>query len=220
MLYKNKYRIESARLKNWDYSTEGCYFVTICTQGRNHYFGGIDNGAMMLSEIGKITEQFWGEIPNHFPFVHLDEWVIMPNHVHGIIVIDKTMATQPVESVETPNLGVSTTAMAATTKMTPNLGNGVVQTPNLGVSTDWKPGNIGVIINQYKRICTIQSRKTNPKFAWQPRFHDHIIRNHDELIRIRKYIVNNPMNWDNDDLQCKNGNLVGSISEHIAKEKQ
>jgi putative transposase len=192
MLYKNKYRIESARLKNWDYSTEGCYFVTICTQGRNHYFGGIDNGAMMLSEIGKITEQFWREIPNHFPFVHLDEWVIMPNHVHGIIGIDKTMTTQPMESVETPNLGVST--------MTAGF---IVQTPNLGVSTDWKPGNIGVIINQYKRICTIQSRKTNPKFAWQPRFHDHIIRNNDELIRIREYIRNNPTNWDEDDLNLQ-----------------
>ena len=83
MLYKNKYRIESARLKNWDYSTEGCYFITICAQGRNHYFGTISNGIMALSEIGKIAEQFWGEIPDHFPFVHLDEWVIMPNHVHG-----------------------------------------------------------------------------------------------------------------------------------------
>jgi putative transposase len=206
MLYKNKYRIESARLKNWDYSTEGCYFVTICTQGRNHYFGGIDNGAMMLSEIGKIAEQFWGEIPNHFPFVHLDEWVIMPNHVHGIVVIDKSITTNNMELKKTADPVAAATVAA------------VVETPKLGVSTDWKPGTIGVIINQYKRICTIQSRKTNPKFAWQPRFHDHIIRNNDELTRIQEYIVNNPANWDNDDLQYQNGNLVGSISEHTTRE--
>ena len=121
----------------------------------------------------------------------------------AIIVIDKTMATQPVEPVETPNLGVSTMAAAAITATPPKLGGGVVQTPKLGVSTDWKPGNIGVIINQYKRICTIQSRKTNPKFAWQPRFHDHIIRNNDELIRIREYIRNNPANWNGDDLNLQ-----------------
>ena len=86
----------------------------------------------------------------------------------------------------------------------------MVETPKLGVSTiandndyrnhniQWKPATIGVIINQYKRICTIQSRKINPAFSWHPRFHDHIIRNADELNRIQNYIQMNPKNWNGD----------------------
>jgi hypothetical protein len=80
------------------------YFVTICTQGREHYFGEIETGRMILSEIGKMAQQYWLEIPNHFTFVELREFVVMPNHVHGIIIIDKHMDT-PKDS-ETPNLGV------------------------------------------------------------------------------------------------------------------
>ncbi len=102
-LYKNKYRIESARLKNWDYSSAGNYFVTICTKNREHYFGNIRDCKMVLSEISKIANECWAKIPNHFQFVVLGEWIIMPNHVHGIISI--VSAGSP---VETPKLGVST----------------------------------------------------------------------------------------------------------------
>jgi putative transposase len=95
MLYKNKYRIESTRQQNWDYSSNGWYYVTICTHDRIHYFGTIQNGKMSLSDMGVIAQQYWREIPNHFPMVRLDEWVIMPNHVHGIIVIDDTAISGP-----------------------------------------------------------------------------------------------------------------------------
>lgn len=78
---------------------------------------------------------------------------------------------------------------------------GVSTIGNMGNKNHWKPGNIGVIVNQYKRICTILSRKTNPDFAWQPRFHDHIIRDNDELIGIREYIMHNAANWDEDDFK-------------------
>ena len=104
--FQDKYRIPSARLKNWDYGCNGSYFITICTQNRDNYFGKIvivetpNLGVstitsnimthMQLSEIGKIVYHYWNEIPNHFPFVELGEFVVMPNHIHGIITIDKT----------------------------------------------------------------------------------------------------------------------------------
>ncbi len=186
--FQNKYRISSARLKNWDYGNNADYFVTICTANREHYFGEIENGKMILSEIGKIAHKFWNEIPQHFPFIELDAFIIMPNHVHGIIIIDK--------SNDNCNNGNDNERIA----QTPN--ESIVQTPNLGVSSaalqKWKSGNLGVIINQYKRICTINARKIHADFAWQTRFHDHIIRNDESYQRIQQYIINNPVKWDND----------------------
>ncbi len=88
--YQNKYRIPSARAPFWDYARNAAYFVTICTHQRKYFFGDVVHGEMVLSEIGKIARDCWMEIPNHFPFVKLDGLVVMPNHVHGIIVIDKT----------------------------------------------------------------------------------------------------------------------------------
>ena len=85
--YKDKYRINSTRLKNWDYGGNALYFITICTKNREHFFGEITKGKMKLSEIGEIAKKCWLEIPEHFPFVKLDEFVVMPNHVHGIILL-------------------------------------------------------------------------------------------------------------------------------------
>ncbi|MCK9328141.1 MAG: hypothetical protein M0P69_21775 [Bacteroidales bacterium] len=87
--YKGKYRIESTRLRGWDYGSNGMYFITICTYNREHYFGEIITPTMQLSEIGKIAQNYWNQIPKHFPFVQLNEFVVMPNHVHGIIIINK-----------------------------------------------------------------------------------------------------------------------------------
>lgn len=171
--FKNKYRIASTRLQTWDYGWNGAYFVTICTQNRECFFGDIIDGKMQLSETGKIAHKFWIEIPNHFPFVKLGEFVVMPNHVHGIVIIDKRE--------ETPNLGVSTSFFKST--------------KTGGKNEKWKPGTLGVIINQYKRICTINARKINPEFGWQSRFHDVIIRNDRAFHAISIYIVNNPKKW-------------------------
>ena len=85
--FKNKYRISSVRLQTWDYSNNGAYFITICTQNRHHFFGYIQNQEMQLSKIGKLAEQFWHEIPNHFPMVELGNFVVMPNHIHLLIVL-------------------------------------------------------------------------------------------------------------------------------------
>ena len=84
---KNKRRVQSMRLKYWNYSENGYYFVTICAKNKIEYFGKIKNGKMILNEYGKIAKKYWIEIPKHFLDVKIDEFVIMPNHIHGIIII-------------------------------------------------------------------------------------------------------------------------------------
>jgi putative transposase len=78
---------KSIRLKGWDYSSQGIYFITICTLSRIEFFGQIKDHNIVLSEIGEIASQFWMDIPNHFPNVRIDDFVIMPDHVHGIIFL-------------------------------------------------------------------------------------------------------------------------------------
>ena len=171
--YQNKYRIPSARLQTWNYGSNAPYFVTICTHGRECFFGNIVETPKLgvsntLSPIGQLAQKYWAEIPNHFPFVKLGAFVVMPNHVHGIIIIDNPANT-------------------------PNLGDISVQTPKLGVCT-----KLGTIINQYKRAVTIGARHINPVFAWQSRFHDHIIRDDRSFHNISNYINRNPQNWKGD----------------------
>jgi hypothetical protein len=202
--FQDKYRIPSARLQNWDYGSNAIYFVTICTQGRELYFGEIADEKMVLSEIGEIANRFWNEIPNHFPFVELGEYVVMPNHVHGILIFNKpddkrihgcnliviNRAEMPKLEIEMPNLGVSTGTNGGNETDQPNRTD--------AASQKWYSGTLGVIINQYKRVCTINARKIHSDFDWQSRFHDHIIRNEDSFQRISNYIVNNPVNWADD----------------------
>ena len=83
----DKHHRRSIRLQGYDYSQRGAYFITLCTKNREHLFGEILNGEIQLNEFGKITQQCWLEIPNHFPHVQLDKYIIMPNHIHGIIVL-------------------------------------------------------------------------------------------------------------------------------------
>ena len=189
MLFKNKYRIESSRLKGYNYSTPGAYYVTIVTKNRKCLFGNIENNKMIYNEVGKIVDNFWSEIPIHFPYVNMDEYVIMPNHLHGIIFIDETIKPAILTIVETPDVE------------TPDVETPDVETPKLGVSTnDLKIRQpVGVIINQFKRACTIEIRKIENNFGWQSRFHDRIIRDENELNRIRQYIINNPLNWKSDE---------------------
>jgi len=100
--YLNIYRIESSRLQNWDYGWNGWYFVTVKTKFNRPYFGKIVNNKMILSNIGVLAERYWQEIPNHFNFVKLDGFVVMPDHIHGIITINKK------DDVETRQCLVST----------------------------------------------------------------------------------------------------------------
>ena len=81
------YRVESSRLRGWDYAAAGYYFVTICTRDRECFFGNVVGDVMCLSAIGQVAQQLWAEIPSHFKHVSLDEYVVMPNHLHGILVL-------------------------------------------------------------------------------------------------------------------------------------
>src|SRR3990172_4760189 len=158
-LYKGKYRIESTRLKEWDYSSSGYYFVTICTKNQECVSGRIADGKMVLTRIGNIVKRYWLEVPEHFQNVKLDEFVIMPNHMHGIVIIN---------NVETCH--------------------GMSLQKNSNVNKFSKPisGSLAMIINQYKSSVARICRKNGyNKFAWQPRFYDHIIRNEKLLQKMR-----------------------------------
>lgn len=185
--FQNKYRISSSRLKNWDYGKNGAYFITICTGKREHYFGEIvsvnDENEMQFNEIGKLANEFWSEIPKHFPFVELGNYQVMPNHVHGILIIDKNNVVDDVIDV-------------------------VVETLHCNVSTDIKnermakispkPGTISTIIRSYKSVVTKNGHYIHADFEWQERFHDHIIRDSESFERIQNYIENNVANWKDD----------------------
>ena len=208
--FQNKYRIPSSRLQTWDYGTNGAYFITICTQNREHFFGVVQNGTVQLSEIGKISEQLWIEIPNQFPFIELGSFVVMPNHVHGVLIVNKIVSP----SVETRfiasnNIGsldnIETRLIASNniesidnkeTRLIASLPN-----KNGGFSGDKNPmlnDNISKIIRWYKGLCSFECRKINSDFGWQSRFHDHIIRNSKSFDIIQNYIFENPMNWEKD----------------------
>ncbi len=198
--FQNKYRIPSARLRNWDYASNGAYFITICTKNREHYFGEIPETEMLLNEMGKLAEQYWMEIPKHFPFVELGNFVIMPNHVHGILMIDKPddhpiLRTTPVETRLIASLPVEQPA---------------IQTG--GITGNKNPmfhDSISRIIRWYKGRCTFEIHQIHADFEWQARFHDHIIRNAESFERIHNYIASNPANWNTDKFNIKKMNIQG-----------
>jgi REP element-mobilizing transposase RayT len=190
--FRNKYRIPSSRLQNWDYGSNAIYFVTICTQGRNHFFGKIEKEEMILSEVGKIVENFWNKIPEHFTFVELGDFIVMPNHIHGIIIICKNQIQNStiMDVAETANLAVSTMAIKT---------DSTISKRTMAATQKWKPSTLGVIINQFKRICTINVRKIAPDFFWQSNYHDNIIRDYISYIHISEYIKSNPAKWNDDE---------------------
>ncbi len=87
--FRKKYRIQSARAQWWNYGWNGAYFITIVTQHRRHFFGEIENGVMNTSFTGKLAHYYWYDIPNQFPYAELGEFIVMPNHIHGILFINK-----------------------------------------------------------------------------------------------------------------------------------
>ena len=192
-LYKQKYRIESARLKGWDYRNPGYYFVTICTKDRAHYFGYISDSQMHLSAAGEIAAQCWREIPIHHPNVELDEFMVMPNHLHGILVIREHIAALPggvpVETLHATSLQ-STTSIPSATFPQREIQKSVISP---------KAGSLSVIIRSYKSAVTKSSGLNDFKeFAWQTRFYDTIIRDEKSFHKIRQYISDNPVKWELD----------------------
>ena len=186
-LFKNKYRIPSTRLHSWDYSRNGNYFVTICVKNRECVLGQIEHGKVILSAIGNIAEYCWLEIPRHFPFIKLDECIIMPNHVHGIIVIDH---------IDDENMVNSNRRDVACNVSTIN--KNTAQFSRISP----KRGSLPSVIRSFKSAVTkFVNRKLSAQFfTWQPRYYDRIIRNEKELWHVRNYIQQNPSRWaENED---------------------
>ncbi len=158
------------RLRHYDYSQNGWYFITICTKEREEYFGKIQQGKMIMTNLGAIVLDLWLEIPKHFNMVSLDEYIVMPNHIHGIIVIDKNNLI--VGNADLRSLQTKIKTKNIRTKML-----------------------LSKIIHGFKSSV---SRKIN-QTIWQRSFYDNIIRNEQSLCAIREYIRSNPLKWNEDE---------------------
>ena len=204
--FKNKYRIPTARARWHDYSG-GAYFVTICTQDREPYFGHIVDGKMVYTDLGISANDCLQAIPSHFPDAEIPEWIVMPNHIHAIIIIN---AHAPI--VETQNL-------ASQIRQNTNY----VETQNFA-SLQEEPKqkfgpqsrNLASIVRGFKIGVTKYANEHNLSFAWQPRFHDHIIRNPYEMNCIGDYISNNVVRWEED---CYNQNANTETKVKVSPEE-
>ena len=191
--FKNKYRIPTARATWHDYKG-GSYFVTICTKDREPYFGHIIDGKMKYTDLGISANDCLQTIPSHFPDAEIPVWIVMPNHIHAIIIINA-----PAPHVETQNF--------ASPKQKPTHHSETQDFASLQGETMQKFGpqsrNLASIVRGFKIGVTKYANNHDIPFAWQPRFHDHIIRNQYEMNRIGDYINNNVARWKED---CYNQN--------------
>ncbi|WP_028669004.1 transposase [Runella zeae] len=201
----SQYRRQSFRLQGYDYRREGMYFVTICTKDRLPFFGKIVDNQMILSDVGQIVYDNWYKIPQFSPHIVLDEFVVMPNHIHGILAI-----ISPVASLQC-NDGTHCNDATEANNATKN---------QFMSDISPKSGSISRVLNSYKGACSknvaslhVASLHCNDgtqcndgthcndaaAFAWQPKFYDRIIRSEQELYNIQNYIINNPKNWKDDE---------------------
>ncbi|MBF0203642.1 MAG: transposase [Desulfamplus sp.] len=186
---------QSIRLKKYDYSQSGFYFVTICTEDKIHRFGDITGGNMQLNEFGKIIIEQWNNLPNRFSNIKLDQFITMPNHIHGIIQI----VGAPLAGARNRN----------NTDARNNMTVHHNRAPARGAPT------VGQIIGEYKSLCVhncLQWIKLNsPTFymgkLWQSNYWEHIVRNENELNHIRDYIRQNPQRWEMNTLNGIRGDL-------------
>lgn len=183
--YHDKYRIPSTRLRSWDYGTVAAYFITICTKNREHFFGEIRNGEMQLSEIGEIVILEWQKSVKMRPDMNLnmDIFMVMPNHIHGIICIGENEYNQKRE-------------------------DGKVQDEKNEYENHFgaQYKKLASIVRGFKIAVTCQAHLFTPVFQWQERYHDYIIRSEEAYYRIEHYILNNPRNWKEDKFYLKSEN--------------
>lgn len=173
-LFKNRYRVEPHRLKGWDYSLNGLYFITICTHEMNHYFGKIHQDLLIPTTAGLIAQIHWYDISTHFEGITLHDFIVMPNHIHGIIQIERIHKS----SSSYKNVG------GATKKSNPMVNN----------------NSIAAIIRSYKARVThdIHIHHSDHYFKWHSKYYDIIIRDEQAFENISYYIRTNPLNWHED----------------------
>lgn len=184
-LYHNKYRIPSARATWHDYNG-GAYFVTICTRDTELYFGEVVSGEMNMTEIGEYVQQCIKNIPQHNTYANVPAFVVMPNHVHLIVIIDDENANSICRDVP---WRVSTYGKNETMQTIAN-----------------QQGRLSTMIGGFKQSVTRYTNANSISFAWQTRFHDRIIRDHDEMNRIAEYIENNVARWESDEFHNSSQN--------------
>jgi len=189
----------SIRLKGYDYTRDGAYFVTICTQGREHTFGAVIKGKVRLNACGREVARYWAWLAEQYPYVYLDEWIVMPDHTHAIIVIrddHRNSTVRDGSSVTNPNVadltysneicrGGSRTALQ---RSVPDAG--FMEPPIL--ATQRKP--LGRLIGAFKTVSTKRVndiRSTPGVTLWQRNYHERVIRNSISLRALRRYITNN-----------------------------
>ena len=193
-LYQEKYRIKSIRLPHWDYSNSGHYFVTTCVKNKECVFGDVVDGKMILNKNGYIVNKIWKNLKNND--IALDSFIIMPNHVHGIIQIKnyKYKLIKTIYDNETCNVSNVET----------------IHESSLRVKCRRKM-LLSKIIGKFKMQTSKMINLNNSKicFQWQKSYYDHIVRNEDDLNRIRNYIQNNPFKWNSD-----RNNLFKKNQEH------
>ena len=180
-----KHHRRSIRLKDYDYSQPGEYFVTICTRNKECIFGEIIEDRMQLNEYGKIANDFWNEISIHFPGVKSDKFVVMPNHIHGIIMIMNSID-------DNRGRGEVTSPLQPIQPMQP-----ITLLPSLKI----KKITLGKIIAYYKYQTTKlinEKHNTAGISVWQRNYYEHIIRTDKDVIQIKEYIENNPLKWEFD----------------------
>ena len=180
----------SIRLQGYDYTRQGAYFVTICTRNRACLLGDIVEGRMHLSEAGRLAQVAWEYLPHHYPHVQIDVWVIMPNHMHGIVILTKEQATD-----DDMRVGADPkTDVGAISKI--NVGAGFKPAPTIPTRH-----GLSEIVRAFK---TFSARRINALHNtvgapfWQRNYYEHIIRNQSALDRIRQYIADNPARWSED----------------------
>jgi len=162
-------------MKKYDYGSPGAYFVTICARRGTFPFGRIVGGEMRLSPAGMVAAQCWREIPDHFPHSRLDAFCVMPNHLHGIIWIVRARRAVPLRD-----------------------GSVVGHQREFGTPV---PGSLSAIVRSFKAAVTRRVNRLPGEarpFAWQRNYWEHVVRNETSLLRIRRYIAENPLRWDLD----------------------
>jgi REP element-mobilizing transposase RayT len=211
-------RRRSIRLHGHDYSAPGKYFLTICAHGRELIFGSVKDKHMNLSSIGDIAERYWKKIPEHFPNIRLDGYCIMPNHIHGILIIEATNENkissgvgvqyeipadhiEPLRHIEPLHRIEPLQSIGPLPPIEPLRHINPLQSHRRSHSFQHTiPKSIGSIIRAYKTAVTKRCKENGfIQFVWQRNFHDRIIRNDSELRRIQGYTRNNPANWEMDE---------------------
>ena len=196
----NIHHRHSIRLKGYDYSQAGLYFITICIKNRECLFGEIVDGKMILNDSGKIAGECWLEIPKHFPNTVLHEHIVMPNHVHGIIELIK---------IGSPNVGVVGVENFQPQrnefqKIIPHSIGSIVRGFKTGVTKWFRNNSVGV--QNFEPLQPLNDslssngvQNFDPQQIWQRNYYEHIIKNEQSYQHIANYIIRNPENWKKDD---------------------